>query len=111
MAKRNPPPEDKATETTGTEERASRSTMFTFRLPREELALIEQAATEAGMSVAEYVRKSVAMRPTVSVLARPQYDVLVSTPFFQYGMVATWSEARIVQNESHSTMSGPALFV
>ncbi len=56
--------------------------MFTFRLPREEMALIEQAATEAGMSVAEFVRKSVAMRPTISVLARPQYDLLVGTPFF-----------------------------
>ena len=74
------------------------------------MALIEQAATEAGMSVAEFVRKSVAMRPTISVLARPQYDLLVGTPFFQYGTVATWSKSRIASNDYPRTMSGPAVY-
>lgn len=80
-------------ETQENEERTSRrSTVFNFRLPREELAAIEQAASEAGLSVAEYIRKSAAMRPSMSVLARPQIQISVNTPYFQYGALTTWSE-------------------
>jgi predicted DNA binding CopG/RHH family protein len=118
MAKRNAAVEDTAepqqnkrqasaskteTDATGNEERASRSTMFTFRLPREELAALERAASEAGLTVAEFVRKSIAMRPTTSVLAKPQVDVSVSVPYFQYGTLATWSEAQTGLTPFHPT--------
>ncbi len=76
------------------EERASRSTVYNIRLPREELATLEQQAREEGLTVAEYLRKSAAMRPLSSVLAQPQYSLSVSTPYFQYSALATWSETQ-----------------
>lgn len=92
------------------EDRTSHNATFTFRLPREELASIEQAATEAGISVAEYVRKSVAMRPAISVLAKPQYNLAIGTPFFQGGTAITWNETQTSEPQPRPAISGPAIY-
>ncbi len=83
------------TDTVDNEGRGARNTVFNIRLSREELAALEQAASEFGISIAEYVRKSVALRPTISVLTKPQIDLSVGMPYFQYGTLATWSEADV----------------
>lgn len=96
-------------EATDKEKQVSQNTAFTFRLPREELMALEQAATNAGLSVSEYLRRAVALRPTMSVLARPQYNVSISTPYFQYGSLVTWSETPTYVAEFHVTSEGVTL--
>ena len=99
------------------EERVSRSTVYNIRLSREELAILEQGAEEEGLTVAEYLRKSAALRPLSSVLAQPQFNLSVSTPYFQYGSLVTWSESQVqsqVQSQIHiadsqTTLRGDAL--
>lgn len=98
MAKRNMPAKS--------EGHISPSTAFTFRLPREELAALEQAAAQVGLSVSEYLRKAAALRPTNSVLARPQFNLSVSTPYFQSGTMVTWSESPTYVTEFHTTSQG-----
>lgn len=97
LQRSSPQPSLPQTETDGpdNEERLSRSTVYNIRLSREELAALEQQANEEGLTVAEYLRKSAAMRPLSSVLAQPQYNLSVSTPYFQYGALATWSESQV----------------
>lgn len=96
-------------EATDNEKRASQSTAFTFRLPREELIALEQAASKVGLSVSEYLRRAVALRPTMSVLARPQVNLSISTPYFQYGSLVTWSESPTYIAEFHATSEGATL--
>lgn len=60
---------------------AKQSTAFTFRLPTEELAALEQV----GQSVSEYLRKTAAFHPAISVLAKPQVNVFIGTSYSQYG--------------------------
>lgn len=85
------------------------STAFTFRLPRQELAALEQAALSAGLSVSEYLRKSAAYRPTTSVLARPQVNVSVGTPYSQYGTSVVWSESQACVTEFRVSARGATL--
>jgi hypothetical protein len=101
MAKHNIPAKN--------EGHASPSTAFTFRLPREELAALEQAAAQAGLSVSEYLRKAAALRPATSVLARPQFNLSVSTPYFQSGTMVTWSESPTYVTEFQTTLQGVKL--
>lgn len=83
------------------------NTAFTFRLPQEELAVLEQVASNAGLSVSEYLRKSAALRPLNSVLTKPQIRVSIGTPYAQYGTKTAWksptrfTEFRITYNGMH----------
>lgn len=98
-----------ATASSRSDERALGSTVFTFRLPREELAALEKAAAEAGFTVSEYLRKAAAMRPATSILARPQINLSINTPYSQSGTLVTWSEAQANTTECLATMEGPGL--
>jgi hypothetical protein len=91
-------------DTIDNKERISRSTVYNIRLPREELAALELEAEEEGLTVAEYLRKSAALHPLSSVLAQPQFNLSVSTPYFQYGSLVTWSESQC-QSQIHITNS------
>jgi hypothetical protein len=93
------------TETVGNDERVSRSTVFTFRLLREELAAMEQAASEAGLSVSEYVRKAAATRQGMNVLTKPQVNISISTPYSQFGSLLTWNETDVNVTEYQQTTS------
>jgi len=83
-----------------------KDTAFTFRLPREEMEALENAANKAGLSIAEYLRKSVAMRPALTVLARPQFNLSVNLPYVQYGALVTWSETQSDIVQFHATSNG-----
>jgi len=97
------------TGTTDSDGRNSQSTAFTFRLPREELIALEQAASQAGLSVSEYLRKAAALRPALSVLARPQFNLSVGTPYSQYGSLVTWNESPTYIAEFKTTSDGVTL--
>jgi len=80
---------------TGRDESApqpAKNAVFTFRLPREELEAIERIAAEANMTMSEFLRKAAAMKPTASILERPQFSLSLVTPYGQSGTLVTWSE-------------------
>ena len=55
-------PEEWSEESEDIEVRPSRSSVVSFRLPREELAEIEQARAESGETLSEYIRGALALR-------------------------------------------------
>ena len=70
-----------------------RSAVLPFRLSRQDVAALEQAAEDSGMTVSEYLREAAAMRPADTVLAKPQITYSVNTLYSQSGTVATWRES------------------
>lgn len=83
--------------------------MCSFRLTHEEMAALKQAASGADMTITEYVRKLIALHPIGSVLEKPQYGLVISTPHLQYGIMPSWSEAGCIQNDCTYTISGSAV--
>jgi len=44
------------------------------------------------MTMSEFLRKAAAMKPTASILERPQFSLSLVTPYGQSGTLVTWSE-------------------
>ena len=73
-------------------------------------AELEQAASEAGLSVSEYVRQAAAMRPSRRLLVKPQITISISTLYSQYGTLVVWNESEAVIPEiAQMTSQGLAL--
>jgi hypothetical protein len=75
------------------QEKTAKSTVFGVRMTQEEMAALEQAASTAGESAAQYVRKAVSMREQGRPLV-PVVNFSVGAQFTQVDTWTAWTEAR-----------------
>ncbi len=86
-------PDEWSEEAVPIEVRPSRTSVVSFRLPTEEMDALEEAASAAGESLSEYVRKAVALRLHREALKGSNVIISLGTQFHQDDEWDLWSTA------------------